>query len=370
MKPPPKGMAPTLALPAPRRRPLGHRRSALGRVIRIRRTIPSRRIRGSRMPPGRLSFIRQPPMELVSVRIEESPHAAGRVRLVGDVAYDDRPGTEAYWFEVDEEHAGALSLSGYALARLPAPAGGDARAEAASGRSRRSAPRRQRAPPDGDLENLVPEAVSPPACRGNRSGAREGAPRPRGAAEDRSVFLRRHRLLLHDPAQRRARRPIGVSQDRQPPLGRRIRPPARVVRGGVRPAPVPSFGRRSGAGMGFLDVRTNLRTTRFREASWGHVAHGCALASVGLALEGLFQTIYIAATRDPGGFAHGDRIPKRIRCSRRDPPGSSTTKWGHGGSSRPSESPDPTSRCERCTCAFAPAPRTIAATAASACSRC
>ena len=51
-------------------------------------------------------------MELVSIRIEESPHAAGRVRLVGDVAYDDRPGTEAYWLEVDEEYAGSLSLSG------------------------------------------------------------------------------------------------------------------------------------------------------------------------------------------------------------------------------------------------------------------
>ena len=108
----PKGMAPTPALPAPRRQPLGHRRSALGRVKRIRRTIPSRRIRRSRIPLGRLSFVRQPPMELVSVRIEESPHAAGRVRLVGDVSYDDRPGTEAYWFEVDEEYAGALSLSG------------------------------------------------------------------------------------------------------------------------------------------------------------------------------------------------------------------------------------------------------------------
>ena len=45
-------------------------------------------------------------MELVSIRIEESPQAAGRVRLVGDVAYDDRPGTEAYWLEVDEEYAG------------------------------------------------------------------------------------------------------------------------------------------------------------------------------------------------------------------------------------------------------------------------
>ena len=45
-------------------------------------------------------------MELVSVRIEESPQAAGRVRLVGEVAYDDRPGLETYWYDVDEEHGG------------------------------------------------------------------------------------------------------------------------------------------------------------------------------------------------------------------------------------------------------------------------
>ena len=51
-------------------------------------------------------------MELVSVRIEESPQAAGRVRLVGEVAYDDKPGLETYWFEVDEQYAPSLSTSG------------------------------------------------------------------------------------------------------------------------------------------------------------------------------------------------------------------------------------------------------------------
>ena len=53
-------------------------------------------------------------------------------------------------------------------------------------------------------------------------------------------------------------------------------------------------------GMSFLDVRTNLRTTRFRATNWGHVSHGCALASVGLALESLFRTIYIGATAATG----------------------------------------------------------------------
>src|ERR1700744_5718174 len=52
-------------------------------------------------------------MELVGVRVEESPSTRGRVRLVGEVAYDDRPGApEQYWFDVPEELAGDLSLSG------------------------------------------------------------------------------------------------------------------------------------------------------------------------------------------------------------------------------------------------------------------
>lgn len=51
-------------------------------------------------------------MDLVSVRVEEAP-TRSRVRLVGDVAYDDRPRTpEPYWFEFPEEFAGDLSATG------------------------------------------------------------------------------------------------------------------------------------------------------------------------------------------------------------------------------------------------------------------
>jgi hypothetical protein len=54
--------------------------------------------------------------------------------------------------------------------------------------------------------------------------------------------------------------------------------------------------------MGFLWVTTNLRELRFRQARWGHLAHGCALASVGLAFERRFQALYIAATNESGGL--------------------------------------------------------------------
>jgi hypothetical protein len=52
-------------------------------------------------------------MELASVRIAKSPYGRGRVRLVGDVIYDDRRAKpEQYWFDVPEAYGDSLSVSG------------------------------------------------------------------------------------------------------------------------------------------------------------------------------------------------------------------------------------------------------------------
>jgi hypothetical protein len=53
-------------------------------------------------------------------------------------------------------------------------------------------------------------------------------------------------------------------------------------------------------GLELVDVATNLRAVRFREAAWGRLAHGGALASVGLAAEGAFRSLCIAATHYDG----------------------------------------------------------------------
>ena len=50
-------------------------------------------------------------MELTSTRIERVPEKTGRVRLVGEVTYDDGA-TDSYWFEVSEKYADYLSTSG------------------------------------------------------------------------------------------------------------------------------------------------------------------------------------------------------------------------------------------------------------------
>ena len=44
-----------------------------------------------------------------------------------------------------------------------------------------------------------------------------------------------------------------------------------------------------------IDVATNLRTTRFRQADWSHIAHGGGLASVGLLLERRLKHVLIAS---------------------------------------------------------------------------
>ena len=53
-------------------------------------------------------------------------------------------------------------------------------------------------------------------------------------------------------------------------------------------------------GKELVDVATNLRVTRSKEARWDSLAHGCALASVALTLERKLSAVYIAATHSTG----------------------------------------------------------------------
>src|SRR3989338_6400267 len=51
-------------------------------------------------------------MELKSINIIKSPTNSCKVRLVGEVHYDDRADAELYWYEIDEKYAEYLSSSG------------------------------------------------------------------------------------------------------------------------------------------------------------------------------------------------------------------------------------------------------------------
>jgi hypothetical protein len=238
-------------------------------------------------------------MDLLSVRRAESPSGPRRARLVADVVYDDRPGKpESWWIEVPAEHAAALSLSGspWLAAMLPLAA-------------TLGQPLRLRVPVDATLlagarrilatwaewyrdrfpeirEVPVEADALPPAPAAPRretagffSGGVDsfymatanGDPERGGGLPriDRLVTIWGFDVPLASPAE----------FDR---LRSRL---ARAAEELGRP---------------HLDAATNLRETRFREARWGNVAHGCALAAVGLALEPMFEALCIAGTHYDG----------------------------------------------------------------------
>jgi hypothetical protein len=234
-------------------------------------------------------------MELVSVRVEETPSTRGRVRLVGDVAYDDDPpALERYWFDVPEELAGDLSVSGnpWLACLLPLAV------------VRRESLRLCR-PCDPVLvanasrlmeiwcrwdRNRRPIAIdAPPAPTEPGSGAREAGAFLSGGIDSFFMALRN----VEDDASGGAPKfdrlisvwgfdiPIEASGEFS-----RLKVSLRDAADRL--------------GLRLLDVATNLRALRFREASWGRLAHGAALAGVGLALERRFHSLCIAATHGDG----------------------------------------------------------------------
>lgn len=234
-------------------------------------------------------------MELVSVRVAESPSDGARVRLVGDVRYDDRPGTsEPYWFEFPKKYAAALSVSGnpWLACLLPlAVTLGE--------------PLRLRLPVDPLLlsnasrlmeiwSRWYPE-LRPVPLEADAQPTQPG-PGVRASGAFFSGGVDSFYMVLRD---RNGARPPGV-----PAIDKLL-----LVRGFDIPvADVAEFERLRASlsraaddlGLELVDAATNLRAVRFREANWGRLSHGSALASVGLAVERGFQSLCIAATHYDG----------------------------------------------------------------------
>ncbi len=234
-------------------------------------------------------------MELVSVRVAEAPSARGRVRLLGDVVYDDRPREpEQYWFDVPEKYAGSLSISGnpwlaclLPLAvkrgealRLCLPADPMLLANAArlmqiwSGWYKRLRPIRLEAS----------SSLTDPG-----SGVRKAGAFFSGGID--SFYM-----ALRDTDQERI---AGVP---------RIDKLLCVWGFDIHIDTAHEFQRlrsrlseaADALGKELVDVATNLREVRFREVDWGRLSHGGALASVGLALERGFDSLCIAGTHSDG----------------------------------------------------------------------
>ncbi len=222
------------------------------------------------------------------------------MRLVGDVVYDDRPGApESYWFEVREEHAASLSLSGNpwlaCLLPLAATLGEDLRLGV---------------PVDPRLADGAERIVKTwtewyrkryPELRAISIHTARAPSRPGSAPRETAAFFSGgidsfYTVLRNAEAQDRVASPTidrllwvgGFDLPLEAPEEEFHRLRDRLAQAAGE------------LGKPLLAVTTNLRTLRFRKARWGQVSHGGALAAVGLALEPLFHSIYIAATHESG----------------------------------------------------------------------
>jgi len=234
-------------------------------------------------------------VELKRVFVESA--GASRVRLVGEVIHDDRPReVERYWFEIPERYADSLSTSGnpWLACLLPLAVV-------------RREPLRLCRPIDPvlqanvsrlmriwtgwyrELQEVRIEAEQEPTQPG--PGSPEAAALFSGGVD--SFFT----VLRNDEARDR---------DTFPAIDRLLcvwgfdiflSTPEEFARLRSRLAQAAQD-----LGKELVDVTTNLRDSRFQEATWGPLAHGCALASVGLMLERRFRAVYIAATHSSGSL--------------------------------------------------------------------
>ena len=234
-------------------------------------------------------------MELVSVRVEESSPDRGRVRLVGDVLYDDRPGqAETYWFEFPQRYGPSLSVSGNPWLACLLPLAVTLRQPLRlcrpvdpvmlSNASRLMAIWSQWYP---EFRPVPVEAEARPT---------ELSPGPRSSGAFFSGGVDSFYMVLRD---RNGERSTEV-----PAIDRLL-----LVAGFDIPiAATAEFERlrtslseaAGNLGVELVDAATNLRAVRFREADWSRLSHGSALASVGLASERGFQSLCIAATHYDG----------------------------------------------------------------------
>jgi hypothetical protein len=230
-------------------------------------------------------------VELVSIRTEAGSRP-GRVRLVGEVRYDDRA-TEDYWFEAPEEFAEALSHSGnpwlaclLPLAvtlrqplRLRLPI--DPLLSQNAARLMRTwtgwYPRLRVVPIEADIE--APDAQTQPETAAFFSGGvdsfytvlrnREASDRARAPRIQRLLCVRGFDIDLENIAEYERLRSRLASAARDLDLE-------------------------------LVEIATNLRDVRFRQTEWGRLSHGSVLASLALALERRFEAVYIAATYTGG----------------------------------------------------------------------
>ncbi|HEY1433746.1 MAG TPA: hypothetical protein VGG65_00140 [Thermoanaerobaculia bacterium] len=230
-------------------------------------------------------------MELTGVHVEDA--ARGRVRLVGEVRYADAGApADVLWFDVSEQYASQLSTTGnpwlVCLAPLAAVLGEPLHIglpiDRLLARNVRELlriwsvwyPAVREVPLEIEVSDVRPAAPASESAAFFSGGVdsffsvlRNEAPRPEALPASDLILVHGFEFPLENArAFALHREKLGAAAGE---LGKRL-----------------------------VDVVTNLRETRLREASWAYLWHGPALASVGLVLENRYRLLMIASTSPYG----------------------------------------------------------------------
>lgn len=230
-------------------------------------------------------------MEVRDIRVEESPLAPRRARLRANVSYETGSvASEAYWFDVPDAHAAELSTSGnpWLACLLPLAAHTGERLRVPVGVDRALLENAERLMriwhtwyPELTVSPIEADAVG---CALDVRPARAAAFFSGGVD---SFFTAVRQRDVAPPAERAPIDDLITVWGFDVPLDRgdafaRLRDRHEVIAQEL--------------GKQFIDVATNLRSTRWSAAQWSSLAHGAGLASVALSLERRFYTVYVAGS--------------------------------------------------------------------------
>ena len=233
-------------------------------------------------------------MELKAVRTVPSSLAPDRMRLVGEIAYDDRPGrVEELWFDIPDSRSDSLTESGNAWLVILMPLA-----------STLGEALRIPLPVDRLLHRNIQEvqaiwktwypalhrvAVTAPASENGGRG-RKTAAFFSGGVDSFFTVLRNDRP---EPGMFPADDLICVGGFDIP-----VRNIEAFRRHSVR---MKAAAER--LGKDYVDVVTNLRETRLERSGWFGLLHGPALIGIGLMLEGRYDRLLIASSNDYGFYS-------------------------------------------------------------------
>ncbi len=230
-------------------------------------------------------------MEVQEIHV--APSAPGRVRLTGAVRYDSRPSaTETYWFEVPERFASDLASSGNPWLVCLAPVAATLHE-----------PLRIGLPVDRLLAHNIRELLHIwshwyPALRAVPLELEVSDPVGNGEPRRTGAFFSGGVDSFYTVLHHRKYADAAVSVD-----------DLILVQGFDYPLEhAEAFERHrrrmelaaAELDMDLVVVSTNLRETRFREASWSDLCHISALCGVGLALERRYRYLLVGSTSPYG----------------------------------------------------------------------